>query len=112
MHQHRSNRAALNRDPHSSRPTESPTKEINMPTIQPQPPVLVTATDAETLADGPTSVITLLADAAATHGALTVNRSLLRKGSPGAPAHFHTRATETFFVIDGTLQMLAGEQIL
>ncbi|MFC4016926.1 cupin domain-containing protein [Micromonospora sp. GCM10011542] len=83
-----------------------------MSTIQPQPPVLVPAADAEVLADGPTSLITLLADANATHGALTVNRSLLRKGSPGAPPHFHTRATETFFVIDGVLQVLAGEQIL
>jgi mannose-6-phosphate isomerase-like protein (cupin superfamily) len=84
----------------------------SMSTIQPQSPLLVTATDAEVLEDGPTSLITLLADADVTHGALTVNRSLLRAGSPGAPPHFHTRATETFFVIDGTLQVLAGEQIL
>jgi mannose-6-phosphate isomerase-like protein (cupin superfamily) len=83
-----------------------------MSTIQPQPAILVTAANAEVLADGPTSLITLLADADATHGALTINRSLLRKGSPGAPPHFHTRATETFFVIDGTLQVLAGEEIL
>ena len=85
-----------------------------MSTTQPQPPppVLVTASDAETLADGPTSLITLLADADATHGALTVNRSLLHKGSPGAPPHFHTRTTETFFIIGGTLQVLTGEAIL
>lgn len=83
-----------------------------MSTTQPPSPVLVTAADAEILADGPTSLITLLADADATHGALTVNRSLLRKGSPGAPPHFHTRAAETFFVIDGILEVLAGEQIL
>jgi mannose-6-phosphate isomerase-like protein (cupin superfamily) len=83
-----------------------------MSTTQHQPPVLVRGTDAETLADGPTSLITLLVDAPATHGSLTVNRSLLRKGSPGAPPHFHTRATETFFVLDGSLQVLAGEDIL
>jgi mannose-6-phosphate isomerase-like protein (cupin superfamily) len=83
-----------------------------MSTTQHQPPILVPGTDAETLADGPTSLITLLADAPATHGALTVNRSLLREGSPGAPPHFHTRTTETFFVIDGSLQVLAGEEIL
>ncbi|MFD2767122.1 cupin domain-containing protein [Micromonospora eburnea] len=79
---------------------------------QPQSPVLVPAAEAETLADGPTSLITLLADADATHGALTVNRSLLHKTSPGAPPHFHTRTTETFFVIDGTLEVLAGDEIL
>jgi mannose-6-phosphate isomerase-like protein (cupin superfamily) len=82
-----------------------------MSTTQPQP-LVIAASDAEILADGPTSLITLLADSDATHGALTVNRSLLRKASPGAPPHFHTRATETFFVIDGTLQVLAGEEIL
>ncbi len=82
-----------------------------MSTIQPQSPVLVAATGAEVLSDGPTSLITLLADADATHGALTVNRALLRRGSPGAPPHFHTRAAETFFVIAGTLQVLAGDEI-
>jgi mannose-6-phosphate isomerase-like protein (cupin superfamily) len=74
--------------------------------------VLVPAAAAETLADGPTSLITLLADADATHGALTVNRSRLDQGSPGAPPHFHTRVTETFFVIDGALEVLTGEEIL
>jgi mannose-6-phosphate isomerase-like protein (cupin superfamily) len=83
-----------------------------MSTIQSQPHLHVTASEAEVLEDGPTSLITLLADADVTHGALTVNRSLLRRGSPGAPPHFHTRATETFFVLDGTLQVLAGQEIV
>ncbi|GAB2938137.1 hypothetical protein GCM10027280_27960 [Micromonospora polyrhachis] len=83
-----------------------------MSPIQPQPFFTIKATDAEVLADGPTSLITLLADADDTHGALTVNRAFLAKGSPGAPPHFHTRMAETFFVIDGVLQVLAGEQIL
>ncbi|NES15798.1 MULTISPECIES: cupin domain-containing protein [Micromonospora] len=78
----------------------------------PQSPVLVTAAEAEVLQDGPTSLITLLADADRTGGALTVNRSHLRVGSPGAPPHHHTRATESFFVLDGVLQVLAGERIL
>ncbi|SDT03687.1 cupin domain-containing protein [Actinoplanes derwentensis] len=76
-----------------------------------QSPLHITAADAETLADGATSLITLLADADATGGALTVNRSLLKPGSPGAPPHFHTKTTETFFVLDGTLLVLAGEEI-
>lgn len=29
----------------------------------------------------------------------------------GAPAHFHTKATELFFVISGSLQVLIGEEI-
>ncbi|MFF5260450.1 cupin domain-containing protein [Actinomadura viridis] len=74
-------------------------------------PVLVRAAEAETLADGPTSLITLLADSEATGGALTANRATLQKGSPGAPAHFHTRASETFFVLGGSLRVLTGERI-
>ncbi len=57
-------------------------------------PVLVRAEEAETLQDGALSLITLLADSPATAGALTANKATLRNGSPGAPAHFHTRATE------------------
>uniref|UniRef100_UPI003570C648 cupin domain-containing protein n=1 Tax=Streptomyces poonensis TaxID=68255 RepID=UPI003570C648 len=73
--------------------------------------LLVRATEAESLADGPTSLITLLADADATGGALTANRAALGVGSPGTPAHFHTRAAELLFVLDGSLRALAGDQV-
>lgn len=75
-------------------------------------PVLVRADQAETLQDGATSLITLLADANATGGALTANRATLQKGSPGAPAHFHTRATEMFYVLNGSMRILLDEQVL
>ncbi|MER6126928.1 cupin domain-containing protein [Streptomyces sp. NPDC001795] len=73
--------------------------------------LLVRATEAETLADGPTSLITLLAGADAAHGALTANRATLRSGSPGTPAHFHTRASELLFVLGGSLRALAGKHV-
>ncbi|SDC98265.1 cupin domain-containing protein [Streptomyces prasinopilosus] len=76
------------------------------------PPVLVRAGSAETLQDGAASLITLLADSDGTRGALTANRATLHKGSPGAPAHFHTRATEMFFVLGGSLRVLLGERIV
>ncbi|MFG2713474.1 cupin domain-containing protein [Streptomyces goshikiensis] len=75
-------------------------------------PVLVRAAEAETLQDGATSLITLLADANATGGALTANRATLHKGSPGAPAHFHTRATEMFYVLSGSMRILLDDQVL
>lgn len=74
-------------------------------------PILVRAADAEVLEDGPTSLITLLTDAGVTDGALTANRATLRRGSPGAPSHFHTEATELFLVLDGSLEVLAGEEV-
>ncbi|SDK54642.1 Cupin domain-containing protein [Glycomyces sambucus] len=84
-----------------------------MSTTANQPaPVLVRAADAETLQDGPTSLITLLADAGATGGALTANKATFSKGSPGAPAHFHTKATEMFLVLDGEMRILVGEEIV
>ncbi|MGW5973157.1 cupin domain-containing protein [Streptomyces sp. NPDC055186] len=75
-------------------------------------PVLVRAGSAETVRDGATSLITLLADSDRTQGALTANRATLRKGSPGAPAHFHTKATEMFFVLGGSLRVLLGDRIV
>jgi len=74
--------------------------------------LLVRAGDAEVLDSDPSSVITLLADAGPTGGALTSNRSLLRDGNPGAPPHFHAHADELIFVLDGRLRMLLGEEIL
>lgn len=74
-------------------------------------PVLVRAAEAETLQDGPTSLITLLADSDTTGDAMTVNRATLEAGSPGAPPHFHTRAAEAFFIIDGAMRMLLGDTI-
>ncbi|MFI0405538.1 cupin domain-containing protein [Actinomadura sp. 3N508] len=75
-------------------------------------PVLVRSESAESLQDGATSLITLLADAGATGGALTANKATFQKGSPGAPTHFHTKATEMFFVLDGTMRILVDEEIL
>ncbi|QDY81014.1 cupin domain-containing protein [Streptomyces qinzhouensis] len=81
-------------------------------TPQPQAPVLVRADEATTLQDGATSLIALLADASDTGGALTANRAVLKKGSPGAPAHFHTKATEMFLVLGGTVRFLLDDQVL
>ncbi|MFI0729685.1 cupin domain-containing protein [Streptomyces sp. NPDC021225] len=78
---------------------------------EPTAPVLVRAEQAETLQDGATSLITLLADAGVTGGALTANKATFEKGSPGAPAHFHTKATEMFFVLDGTMRILVGDEV-
>ena len=74
--------------------------------------VLVRAAEAEVLADGPASSITLLADSGNTGGALTSNRATLRRGSAGAPPHYHTRASELFFVLGGSLRVLVGEEVL
>ncbi|GGU65470.1 cupin [Streptomyces albospinus] len=72
--------------------------------------VLTRGAEAETTSD-PSSVMTLLADSDATGGLLTSYRSTFAKGAVGAPAHFHTRAAELFYVIDGALRVLVDEEI-
>jgi quercetin dioxygenase-like cupin family protein len=72
---------------------------------------IVRATSAETIADGPLSTITLLADGEHTAGATTINRAFLAAGSPGAPAHRHEHATETIFVVAGSLDVLIDDDI-
>lgn len=81
-------------------------------TPEPTRPLLVRSADAESLRDGPTSLITLLADAGDTGGALTANKATFQAGSPGAPAHFHTRATEMFHVLSGTMRILVDDAVL
>jgi len=74
-------------------------------------PLVVRSGQAETLQDGALSLITLLADADATGEALTANKATFAEGSPGAPAHFHTRATEVFYVLDGRMRFLVGDEV-
>ncbi|MFF0154074.1 cupin domain-containing protein [Micromonospora sp. NPDC005203] len=72
---------------------------------------LVRAAQAEVLDSDPASVITLLLDPEHTDGALTSNRTLLKHGTAGAPPHLHTHSGELFFVLDGALEMLVGDQL-
>ncbi|MFF4156192.1 cupin domain-containing protein [Streptomyces sp. NPDC001678] len=74
------------------------------------PALLTRAAEAEVTSD-PSSVITLLADSDTTGGLMTSYRSTFAEGAPGAPAHFHTRAAEMFYVIDGSLRVLVDQEI-
>ena len=43
---------------------------------------------------------------------MTSNRSRFDPGSAGAPPHFHSAAAELFFVLDGSLDVLLGKEIV
>ncbi|GGX18523.1 cupin domain-containing protein [Streptomyces chryseus] len=73
-------------------------------------PVLTRAASAETTSD-PSSVMTLLADCGTDGSPLTSYRSQFANGAVGAPAHFHTRASELFFVISGSLRVLVDNEV-
>ncbi|MCX5200366.1 cupin domain-containing protein [Streptomyces sp. NBC_00237] len=73
-------------------------------------PLLTRAATAETTSD-PSSVMTLLADCGTDGSPITSYRSTFAAGAVGAPAHFHTRASELFFVIGGSLQVLIDDTV-
>lgn len=56
--------------------------------------------------------VALFADASATGETASVQRVRLPAGADGASPHFHTRSTELFYVLDGALDMLVGEELV
>ncbi|WP_246098252.1 cupin domain-containing protein [Rhodococcus spelaei] len=53
----------------------------------------------------------LLFDASSTGGALSSLEVRLGVGANGAAPHFHTRSSELFYVVEGELRVLAGDEI-
>jgi mannose-6-phosphate isomerase-like protein (cupin superfamily) len=74
-------------------------------------PLVIHPQDAEFLGTG-SDTIALLADAPATGGLLGVSRTTLGRGRDGATPHCHRGSAEVFFVLDGRLQVLAGEEVV
>jgi quercetin dioxygenase-like cupin family protein len=72
--------------------------------------VVIRRDDAEMLS-GPTAQIRLLADSSATAGALSTQRVTMASGSNGAAPHLHKASSELFYVLDGSVDVLVGEQV-
>ena len=75
-------------------------------------PVLVRAGDTEVLEADPTGSIALLVDSGPANGLLSSHRSVFRRGSEGAPPHFHKRSAEVFYLLAGSLQVLLGDELV
>jgi quercetin dioxygenase-like cupin family protein len=73
--------------------------------------VLVRDADAEVIGRAPTTM-RLLADSSTTGGALSTQRVTLLDGANGATPHHHTKSAEMFYLIDGTAQLLSGDQVI
>jgi quercetin dioxygenase-like cupin family protein len=69
------------------------------------------AADAEAMSTGQVSA-RLLLDSSATHEAASVVRVALAEGADGAVPHRHDKSSELFYVLSGSVQLLAGEEIL
>ncbi|MEV0145083.1 MULTISPECIES: cupin domain-containing protein [unclassified Nonomuraea] len=73
--------------------------------------VIVRSAEAEVIGRAPTT-IRLLADSGSTGGALSTQRVTLTDGADGAKPHHHAGSAELFYVLDGTAQLLSGEQVV
>jgi mannose-6-phosphate isomerase-like protein (cupin superfamily) len=73
--------------------------------------VVVRFDEAEMVGRTPT-VVRLLVDSSAAGGALSTIRVTLSAGADGARPHHHAGSAELFYVIDGTAQLLSGEEIV
>jgi len=60
----------------------------------------------------PASITTLLAEGAATNGAFSAVRATLEPGADGARPHHHTTASELFFVLSGSVDILIGDGVV
>lgn len=67
--------------------------------------------DAEVIG-GPPSTGRLLLDSSATSGALAAVRITLGSGADGAVPHQHYTAAEMFYVLDGSVRVLSGTDVL
>ncbi len=74
--------------------------------------VVVRAAEAERLELVDGSSMRLLADSAATNGALSIHHTILRAGANGASPHRHTSASEVFYVLGGSVQILVGDRLI
>ena len=73
--------------------------------------VLVRAADAEVIGFPP-QIVRLLADSSATGGRLSTQRVTLAGGANGANPHHHSSSAELFYVLSGSVQLLAGDRVL
>ncbi|MBF5001525.1 cupin domain-containing protein [Nocardia sp. BSTN01] len=75
----------------------------------PERALLVRHDEAERL---DTMGVRLYADHTTTGGTMSANRTFLAPGVEGPPPHYHTTSAELFYVLDGKLRVLAGEEIV
>jgi mannose-6-phosphate isomerase-like protein (cupin superfamily) len=73
--------------------------------------VIVRDADAEVIGGDPVAV-KLLADSSASGGALSTVRVTLGEGADGARPHLHRNSAEMFFFLDGTAEVLSGDDIV
>jgi mannose-6-phosphate isomerase-like protein (cupin superfamily) len=75
------------------------------------PPVLVRRADAEVVGEEPNTT-RLLVDTDHTDSTMNAVRTRLGAGVNGPPPHLHRTAPETFFLLEGELHVLVGDEVV
>ncbi|WP_133915767.1 cupin domain-containing protein [Streptomyces sp. NBC_00582] len=73
--------------------------------------VIVRDAEAEVIGGAPVGV-KLLADSSASGGALSTVRVTLGEGADGARPHLHRNSAEMFYLLDGELEILSGDDVV
>lgn len=73
--------------------------------------VVVRHAEAEVIGQAPITV-RLLADASSAGRALSAQRVTLNAGADGARPHHHANSVELFYLLDGTAQLLSGDEVI
>ncbi len=68
--------------------------------------------DSEIIGAGQPASVRLLVDSDEAGGSVSTVEVTLAEGADGATPHFHTLSDELFYVADGSLQVLAGDEIV
>lgn len=74
--------------------------------------VVVRGAAAEVLGAGRATSVRLMVDSSQAGGALSAQRVRLLDGADGATPHLHRTASELFYVLEGSVQVLAGERVV
>lgn len=74
--------------------------------------IFVPFDEAEVLDFPNINITRLLAEGASTNGAFSALRTHLLPGADGARPHHHGKASELFFVLDGAIDILAGDAVI
>ena len=73
----------------------------------PDAPVILMPGEGERIAVGGAASV-MKAVAASTGGAFSMSEVTIAAGFPGPPLHLHRHMTDSFFVLEGTLRVVAG----
>ena len=73
--------------------------------------VVILPGEGERIEAGPTTAV-MKATAETTGGAFSISEATFPPGMDGPPPHAHRHTTDTFYVLEGSLHLIVGDQVI